>query len=337
MTGCSADLFDPIETLESRGDLGDTTLSERVAKLMADGTGSWEWRLRQPDRGWAWMRTHARRLEGGISGQDEFVGYVFNVSRERDAESRALVAARLASLGEMSANIAHELRQPLQVVSVSAEMAQLAARRFGDPDLDRRLGKIVDRAHGMADVIEHLLRFARRPEGAGETEEVSLDEVVRGALVLAHEALNGVGVAVEVSHGELALRALGQRVSMEQVLANLIMNAKDALAELPIGAPRRLRISTAADAIGMVRLTVADTGGGIAPAIMPHIFEPFVTTKGPDVGTGLGLSICHGLVRAMNGTLEARNDTDGAVFTVTLPAAPFVPAAGSKLADGLMA
>ena len=71
-----------------------------------------------------------------------------------------------------------------------------------------------------------------------------------------------------------------------------------------------------------VRLSVADTGGGIAEEVLSRLFEPFVTTKGPDKGTGLGLSICHGLIKDMGGYIEARNDAEGAVFTITLPAAP---------------
>jgi signal transduction histidine kinase len=72
----------------------------------------------------------------------------------------------------------------------------------------------------------------------------------------------------------------------------------------------------------MVTLTVADTAGGIPPAVMARLFEPLVSTKDADKGTGLGLSICHGLVKAMGGRITARNDDAGAVFTITLPAAP---------------
>jgi C4-dicarboxylate-specific signal transduction histidine kinase len=106
------------------------------------------------------------------------------------------------------------------------------------------------------------------------------------------------------------------------VLLNLLVNARDALTALPDGAPRQVRIAAMAEpGTGMVRLTVADTAGGIAAAVLPTLFEPFVTTKGPDRGTGLGLSICYGLLRGMGGSIAAANDRDGAVFTVLLPAA----------------
>jgi C4-dicarboxylate-specific signal transduction histidine kinase len=127
---------------------------------------------------------------------------------------------------------------------------------------------------------------------------------------------------VEVVLADPPPAVLGDLVAIEQVLLNLLVNARDALAALPDGAPRQVRIAAMAEPeTGMVRLTVADTAGGIAAAVLPTLFEPFVTTKGPDRGTGLGLSICYGLLRGMGGSIAAANDRDGAVFTVLLPAA----------------
>ena len=82
--------------------------------------------------------------------------------------------------------------------------------------------------------------------------------------------------------------------------------------------PRRIRIAAAPGAEGTVHLTLADTGGGIAPEVMSRLFEPFVTTKGPDKGTGLGLSLAYSLIKGMGGTIEAHNDAEGAVFVITL-------------------
>ena len=93
-------------------------------------------------------------------------------------------------------------------------------------------------------------------------------------------------------------------------------------AQFAAGAWRRLARARRAVRRGEVRLTVADTGGGIPAELIEHVFEPFVTTKGPDRGTGLGLSICFGLVKAMGGTIGVANGPEGAVFTITLPAAP---------------
>ena len=124
---------------------------------------------------------------------------------------------------------------------------------------------------------------------------------------------------------------LGHLVPLEQVLVNLLGNARDAMAPLPPGARRRVRIlaeSAAGPQRDMVLLSVADSGGGVAEAVLPRLFEPFVSTKGSERGTGLGLSICHGLVTAMGGTIAAANDADGAVFRLALPMAPREAVAG---------
>ena len=114
-------------------------------------------------------------------------------------------------------------------------------------------------------------------------------------------------------------------VPLEQVLVNLLANARDAMEALPAERPRRVRIAAARR---------AGRGGGAdrrryrrrhPAAVMARLFEPFVSTKDADRGTGLGLSICHGLVKAMGGDITARNDGEGAVFTITLAAAPAMP------------
>ena len=128
-------------------------------------------------------------------------------------------------------------------------------------------------------------------------------------------------IDVEVALGEPAPTVVGDASLLEQVLLNLLMNARDALATRPDGAPRRIRIAALPEAEGTVRLTVADTGGGIAPEVIDRAFEPFVTTKGPDKGTGLGLSISYGLMSDMGGSIEAHNGAEGAVITVTLQSA----------------
>jgi C4-dicarboxylate-specific signal transduction histidine kinase len=128
-------------------------------------------------------------------------------------------------------------------------------------------------------------------------------------------------ISVDLALGDPAPTVRGQPVLLERVLMNLLLNARDALATRPAGLPRQIRIATAPAPEGWVRLKVADTGGGIAPEVAASLFEPFVTTKGPDKGTGLGLSICYGLLKGMGGGIEAHNEAEGAVITVTLESA----------------
>jgi C4-dicarboxylate-specific signal transduction histidine kinase len=118
-----------------------------------------------------------------------------------------------------------------------------------------------------------------------------------------------------------------QLVPLEQVLMNLLLNARDAIRTLPPGAQRRIRLRAARLGESQVAIEVADSGGGLDAAILPRLFEPFVTTKPVGEGLGLGLSVSLGLVRGMGGSIAAVNEGAGAVFTVTLLCAPaLVPA-----------
>ena len=154
-----------------------------------------------------------------------------------------------------------------------------------------------------------------------------LRRAVNGALALVGASLRDADVTLEVALGPPpGLLVMAQLVPLEQVLANLIANARDAFAGRPPGGARRLRIGAEQEG-GQVRITVADTAGGIAQPVLDRLFEPFVTTKDAEKGTGLGLSICHGLVLGMGGTIEARNAGEGAVFSITLAAAPNLAAA----------
>lgn len=295
------------------------------ARVAREGEGSIDYRMRQPDGTWRPLRVRCRLLARREDGGCDIVGYIRDISAEHMAEARALAAARLASLGEMAGGLAHEIKQPLQSISLSAELAQLALRQGRAAQADARLEQVVEQAQRTADMVDRLRRFARGGEEGTAPEAVPVGAAVEGALQLVDGALREAGIGVVVALGEPAPVVLGHALLLEQVLSNLLLNARDALAARPAGAVRQVRIAAANGAEGMVLLSVADTGGGIAPHIMARLFEPFVTSKRPEAGTGLGLSICHGLVKGMGGRMEARNDGEGAVFTILLPS-PLAPA-----------
>ena len=300
---------------------GDPRLPDLIELLWRDGQASYQWRMLQPDGGVRWISTSVRVLDRRSDDRMEIVGYNLNITAEQEAKARALGAAKLASLGEMAAGLAHELKQPLQSMSLAAEIGLLAVARHDNAEIRRRFATIVGQTQRASYLIERLRRFS---SGAGQrtaTEDVCLTAAVEGSLLLTGSALSSAGVTVKVALGEPAPVIRGEAVLLEQVLTNLLLNAADALVARPPGAPRQIRIAADRGTDGMVRITVADTGGGIPAEILPRIFEPFVTTKGPDKGTGLGLSICHGLVTGMGGTIEARNDAAGAVLVLTLAAA----------------
>ncbi len=248
-----------------------------------------------------------------------------DVTAEREAQARALTSARLASLGEMAAGLAHELRQPLAVTALTGENAELLLEAADLESAKARLRRIAQQMVRAGRVIDHLRLFSRGPEAQIRPGPVRLDEVTEGVRARIDGALRDSNIVLDVDLGARPPCVMGDIVALEQVLVNLLSNARDALAALPPQAARRVRISAMPQPDGRIALTVADNGGGIPSEVLPRLFEPFVTTKGPDTGTGLGLSICHGLVTSMGGTIEAANGSEGAVFTITLSSATAPP------------
>jgi C4-dicarboxylate-specific signal transduction histidine kinase len=318
LTGWPAATFTGVDSLRPWVDLDAISYRSFLDRVVREGTATLEYRIRQPDGSWRPLRSRCQLLDRRPDGTCEIVGYTLDVSAEREAQARALAAARLASIGEMATGLAHEIRQPLQALSLSAELAQLAMRRGNAESVDLRLEDIVRQAQRASDLVEHLRRFVRGAAGGSAQTAIPLGQVVESSLELARGSLQKEMIAVEVALGEPAPSVAGDAILLEQVLLNLLLNARDALATRPDGAPRRIRIAASPEAEGRVRLTVGDTGGGIAAEVMDRVFEPFVTTKGPDKGTGLGLAICYGLVSDMGGSIEAHNEAEGAVITVTL-------------------
>lgn len=298
-----------------------SSVTRAMESALRSGTASADWSMRRPDgSGVTWLRTsmrvEERRPDGGIT----VVGYSINITNEREAQARAAASGRLASLGEMATGLAHELTQPLQAIMTGAEMAQLDARRIEAAGIDARLEMVIGQVVRARSIIGNLRRFARGEPPGAPVRAVSLETAIGNVMVLIGGLMRDADIEVATAIAPDARFVLGHPVALEQVLTNLLINARDALAHAPEGAPRRVTLVTEA-AEGNVRLRVADTGGGIPPEIAAHVFEPFVTTKGPDNGTGLGLSISHGLVTAMGGTITASNAGAGAVFTITLPLA----------------
>lgn len=288
------------------------------------GTGSADWSMRRPDgSGVTWLRTSMRVEERRPDGSMTVVGYSINITNEREAQARAAASGRLASLGEMASGLAHELTQPLQAIMTGAEMAQMEAARIQAAGIEARLEAVIGQVVRARSIIGNLRRFARGEAAGAPVRPILLDAAIDNVLVLIGGLLRDAEIELVTDIPAEARAVLGHPVALEQVLTNLLVNARDALAHAPAGGPRIITVSS--EAMGdVVRLRVADTGGGIAPEVMARVFEPFVTTKGPDAGTGLGLSISYGLITAMGGSIRVENAGAGAVFTITLPHAPIV-------------
>lgn len=229
--------------------------------------------------------------------------------------------ARLNALGELAAGMAHELNQPLTAMVANTQ----AARRLlqGDePDLEtarNAMGQAVAQARRASEVVIRLRRAIERPGGG--IQAVVLQEAVSATLRLLEPDCAQRGVAVQLAPGA-PVRVLADPVALEQIVHNLLLNALQALDGMPIGERRITLHAFASGDRGLLR--VCDSGPGIAPELLPRLFEPFVSTR--PGGLGLGLSLCETLASEMNGTLrvrtEARSDARGACFELELPLSP---------------
>ena len=313
-------------------DEGRAARAAMAAALRATGEASCEYRLRRPDGTWRWIREEARIAsttpdtaappDGAPSptpgaAQPEVVSYLSDVTEQRRITAQAFGAAKLVTLGEMAANMAHELNQPLAVISLASENAAAALEdrsEAGHADALETLELIAQQAARCKDVVRHLRMFSRG-EDLKTVSAVAIEEVLDGALLLTGGALREAEVELVLGLDAALPPVQGDQVAAEQVFVNLLLNARDAVLALPAGTPRRIRVTSRLEAEEVV-ITVADNGGGIPPALIERLFEPFFTTKPVGQGTGLGLSICHGIMRAFGGGITAANGAEGAEMAV---------------------
>jgi PAS domain S-box-containing protein len=236
----------------------------------------------------------------------------------KEASAQMIQSSKLATLGEMATSVAHELNQPLNVIRLaSGNIRSKISQGTASPEyLTDKLLRIEGQTERAAGIIDHMQMFGRR--ASEEPEPVDLRNVVMNALDLMGEQLRLDGIEVVAEFDQNCALILGHTIQLEQVILNLLTNAKDAMTGKGHKAKITLRVFE--DNNG-VHIVCQDTGGGISADALPRIFEPFYTTKKVGQGTGLGLSVSYGIVRDMDGAIRAENIGDGARFTITLPVA----------------
>ena len=240
------------------------------------------------------------------------------VGRQRAEELLRLgQVARLNTLGELAAGMAHELNQPLTAVLANTQ----AARRLleeNPPELDvarSAMQQAADQARRAADVLGRLRRSIEQPDLRRSTRSVNLSEVVGRAVHLLEPESAGRRARVSVD-GLDRVWVVAEPVALDQILHNLLMNALQALEQVPAD-ERQVRLNIGMNG-NLVELRVADTGPGIPAENLPRLFQPFFTTR--EGGLGLGLSLSESLAQGMGGQLTVTpNKPRGAVFVLTLP------------------
>ena len=238
-------------------------------------------------------------------------------ARQRDQELRLQRSARLASAGEMASTLAHELNQPLMALSNFAMAARALAAR-GDPAmLAGALDDIVEQSRRASEIVKRV-RAMINPQRADYATLV-LGAVIDHAGALLKPELEREGVTLRLALEDPAVKLRGDRILLEQVLANLIHNASQAMQDQPRHR-RRIVLSSRRLAQG-VCVAVSDQGPGVPADQLDQIFAPFFTTKAD--GLGLGLNICRTIIEAHGGSMTVANQADGgATFSFILPIVP---------------
>ena len=240
-----------------------------------------------------------------------------NKAIEQSAALREQLAhtARVGTLGEMAAGLAHELNQPLTAMHFEATAALELPAEAAAAGMRDALATIADQSLRAGEIVRRMRTFARRSESRREVTD--LRPVVREVLALLAHELRLNGITTEASLAETP-PVLVDRIEIQQVLVNLMRNAIEAMAHTPMR-ERSLTIDMR-ESDGRVRVAVGDSGHGIDPEIAPRLFHPFQSTK--PAGLGLGLSICQSLIEAHGGRMgTAAQAGPGAVFFFELPVA----------------
>jgi PAS domain S-box-containing protein len=261
------------------------------------------------------------------SGDLEFVGTVMDITERRHAEEALRSAqaelarsARLATMGELAASLSHEMNQPLGAIVTYGE-AGLRWLNRDEPDLDEArdaLSRMMRDAQRASGVIRGLRALTKK--SGPQVAKLDLNDAIHEVLTLTRSELQRHGVVLRIRPSDADRPVFGDRVQLQQVLLNLIMNAVESMSAVT-DRPKMLTIASEPVETDGLLVSVEDTGTGLDPAIADRIFDSFVTTK-PE-GMGMGLSICRSIIDAHGGRISASPRVPyGTVFRFTVPGRP---------------
>jgi PAS domain S-box-containing protein len=277
-----------------------------------------------------YVRASSRPLyrEGQLVG---LTGLMTDITERKETEAAMLQSSRLIALGELAAAAVHELSQPLSAISLSSGMLKRAIapdRELDRENLNRDIEMIAEQVKRMKQLVKHLRTFSR--DHTQEPDEpVQINQVVQMALQVAGAQLESRAVDLHLDLADDISPVQGNPYRLEQVIINLVNNARDALEEKEkqlnekglVNGGKSLWVRTLARAEGVV-IEIEDNGIGIDADHCSRLFEAFFTTKTRETGTGLGLSISSSIVQKYGGTIECESRAGkGALFRVIIPSA----------------
>lgn len=256
-------------------------------------------------------------------------GTVQDITDTKRTEVQLIHSAKLAIVGQMASGIAHELNQPLHIIRLATELATVRNADSSSTSEDEvdYLTKIRQQVDRMGEIINHMRVFARQDNITHDSFSPIVS--IENALQLVESQFNAEGIELQLELQDACRPVVGAAVPLEQVLLNVLTNAKQAIVS------RRGRHSVCQGVInitltddiesGMVTIAISDDAGGIPDADLDRVFDAFYTTKEAGVGTGLGLSISAQIVESMNGSISVANVDAGTRFEIILPVGVEIP------------
>src|SRR3984957_7774915 len=309
---------------------------EATFKDHFEGLTPWydcEYRVRQPDGDWHWLHARGRCLRDSQGKQVRFVGSTIDVNAQKLAqahkeqlEAQLRQSQKMEAIGTLAGGIAHDFNNILGAILGYGELAHQQSEE-GSP-LRRYLDNVMHAAERAQMLIERILGFSR--SGLGDRAPVNVQFVIEETLELLEASLPaGIRLESRIESGNSAV--IGDATYLHQVAMNLCTNAVQAMERggtlgvilecVDVNESRALSRGLLHPG-SYVRLTVRDTGVGIAPAVLERMFDPFFTTKGGGQGTGLGLSLVHGIVSDLGGAIDVTSKAgEGTTFEIWLPVA----------------
>ena len=299
---------------------------QMVRRTIATGEpAEGEWRVVWPDGSVHWLAGRWQVFQDESGGPVRMLGVNIDITRRKQMDAaieshRAEVAhlARVATVGELSASIAHELNQPLAAILSNAEAAKLLLAGPAPPldEIRQILDDICTDDGRASDVIQRMRTML--PKQVFESKTLDVAELLANTVKLAGALARQRRMTICTQCDEHLPQVRGDRIHLQQVLLNLIINALDAMQECPEDR-RLLRISAGRAEGGKIQVLICDQGPGIPPHQLPHLFKPFHTTK-PN-GTGMGLAIARTVIEAHGGKIWGENNSgEGATVGFLLPA-----------------
>jgi C4-dicarboxylate-specific signal transduction histidine kinase len=246
--------------------------------------------------------------------------------QKRQAQQQLLIQrSKLESLGKLAAGIAHEINQPLAGISMGLDnvLLKLSSKKMTEEYLHQKIDVLLKHIDRIKHIIEHIRTFSRE-QVSTSIERVDVNEVCRNAISMLQTQYQNHNVIITSNLDETIEYVVGNTYKLEQVVLNLITNAKDAVDEKEqmirdSSYQKHITLSTSCD-VDRIYVDIEDNGVGISEEHIQNIFDPFFTTKDPEHGTGLGLSVSYGIIKEMRGDISVQSQSgEYTLMRISLP------------------